>query len=353
MERPQVTTRAMQRDITGEVVYLDEMRRQNIAPDAFLELGDMAIQMYEAGANMYPNGERPDIMDEYEQYDGRTSEVVASCIALADVLLTLKEPGSQFTFVNVAVELSPETVLDKLKAISVGSILSDDDEQLAIASDGEYYPKLDMRKQGVKLSGVGLRIWGWDDIKYVFTNKEGELYEYPRHALVYPSDEKSSTRQLELSFSYRNKESTSFTESISLYLTAGGSTTISSNVWAMAYAETGYEGHGGSSLQNLTDEDIAAFGDLVAQIVGDKPESVSMKLNQRLQELTDAAVTPFAKQAVQDLIKASWPAQAHYFLTRRQEDSDYTIAGQLCHETTAEVATAALHTIIKEWKAIR
>lgn len=351
MQRPQIESQTRQRDITGEIVYLDEMRRNNAVPRLFIDLGDIAIQMYEAQAGMYLDGERPSIMNEYEQYDSKPSEVVASCTALANELLTLND--SQFTFVDVAVEASPETVLNKLKAISVRSILSGDDEQLALASDGKYYPILDIRKQNAKLAGVGLRVWGWDDQKYVFTNKEDDQYEYPRHALVYPSDEKNSTRQLELSFSYHTKESTSFTESISLYLTAGGSATISNNVWAMAYAETGYEGHGGSSLQNLTDEDIAAFGDLIAEIVGHKPESVSMRLNQRLQEMTETAATTLAQQAVQNLIEATWPAQAHYFLTRKQQSKDKTIAEQLRDEATADTAILAIDAIIAEWKAKR
>jgi hypothetical protein len=353
MELPQIENQITQRAITGEIVYLDEMRRQNEEPRPFLDLADMAIQMYEAQADMYPAGERPSIMDEYEQYDDKPSEVVANCAALADILLTLKEPESQFTFVDIAVEASPEIVLKKLEATSVGSILAGGDEQLAIPSDGEYYPVLDMRKQNAILTGVGLRAWGWDDQKYIFTNQQDEQYEYPKHALVYPSDEKSSTRQIELFFSYNGTKPTSFTESISLQLTNGGSARISSNIWAMAYAETGYEGHGGSSLQNLKDEDIIAFAELVAEIVGDEPESVSMKINQRLQELADTAVTPPAKQSVQSLIEITWPAQAHYFLTRKQTDTDQTIAEQLLDETTVDTAVAAINTIIAEWKVKR
>ena len=351
MERPQPAILTKQRTTTGEILYLDEMRRQDLAPRPFIELGDMAIQMYEAAADLYPANERPAIMQEYEDNDPKPSQVVVSCLALANILLEVKEPADRFTFVDIAIEDSPVTVLDKLRALSVGAILAGEDEQLAIESDGEYYPVLDMRKQNAKLVGVGLRAWGWDDAKYGFTKKVGEPYKYPKHALVYPSDEKSCTRQLELSFAYRNDQSTIFTESISLYLSDSGSATISSQVWAMAYAETGYEGHGGSSFQTPTDEDIAAFGDLIAEIVGNEPESILMKQNRQLQALTDATATPSAKQAVQKLIEATWPAQAQYFLTREQTGEDSSIADQLCNEATADQAITAIHEIIKAWKA--
>lgn len=351
MERPQVEVKTTQRNVTGEIVYLDEMRRLNVAPKSFLDLADMAIQMYETQADMYPEGQRPDIMEDYEQFDDKPSEVVASCTALADELLKLKEPGSQFTFVDIAVEAKAETVLNGLKAISVGSVLADDEDQLAIPSDGEYYPVLDFRKQDAKLVGVGLRVWGWDDQKYIFTNSKDEKYDYPRHLLVYPSDEKSSSRQLELSFGYVSGSSTRFTESVSLNLSSRGSVSISSKVWAMEYAETGYEGHGGTSRQKLTDEEIGAFGDLIAKIVGDEPKSSSMVLRERLDEITQTAATPHAQQAIQNLIEATWPAQAEYFLTRTRPGADMTIREQLRDETTAGAAITAINSIIAEWKA--
>jgi hypothetical protein len=116
MERPQAEIQTKQRDITAEIVYLDEMRRRNEVPKPFLELGDMAIQMYETEAATFADGKRPDIMDEYEQHDRKPSKVVASCTLLADELLKLKEPNSRLTFVDIAVEASPDTVLAKLQA---------------------------------------------------------------------------------------------------------------------------------------------------------------------------------------------------------------------------------------------
>jgi hypothetical protein len=349
MERPQAEIQTKQRDITAEIVYLDEMRRRNEVPKPFLELGDMAIQMYETEAATFADGKRPDIMDEYEQHDRKPSKVVASCTLLADELLKLKEPNSRLTFVDIAVEASPDTVLAKLQEIAAGEILAGADEQLAIPSNGEYYPVLDMRKQKARLVGVGLRVWGWDHDKYVFTNKKGEAYKYPEHALIYPSDEKSASRQIQLGFSYRDEESGGFSESVSLHVSSDGSASISSTIWASAYAETGYEGHGGSSLRNPTSHKIAVFGDLVAEIVGDNPESISMQINRHLDELASATASSSARQAVQDLIEATWPAQASYLLNRSMAGTDKTIAQQLCEEVTANAATTTVYAIIKKW----
>lgn len=351
MERPEVKTEPKQRDITGEIVYLDEMRRQNEAPKPFLELSDLAIQMYEASADMYTDGRRPAIMDEYEQYDYQLSEVVASCQALADELLKLKDPSSPLTFVDIVTEESSDTILAKLRAISAGSVLAADDEQLAIPSDGEYYPILDIRKQNAQLNGAGLRVWGWNNPKHIFINRDNEKYRYPDHMLVYPADETSATRQIELTFGYCNKDGTRFTESVSLHLSANGSAEISSQVWVSAYAETGYEGHGGKYMQEMREEDVAAFADLIAEIVGDEPNSVTMKINQQLQELTDNAATPAAQQIVRDLIDLTWPAQANYFLTRQQDGEDRTIAELLRDEATVDEAVTAIGTIMIEWKA--
>jgi hypothetical protein len=118
MERPHVINEPKQRKITGEIVYLDEARRRNETPKDYLDLSDMAIQMYETAADMYTNGQRPDIMNDYEKYDYKPSETVASCSALAGELLALKEPGSSLTFVDIYTQTDPDTILSKLSSNS-------------------------------------------------------------------------------------------------------------------------------------------------------------------------------------------------------------------------------------------
>ena len=353
MERPQVKNEQKQRTVTGEIVYLDERRRNNERPKPYNELGGMAMQMYEAEADAYSDGKRPAIMDEYEQYDYRPSETVASCKALADQLFALKDPSRSFRFEDIAVEEGPKSVLDRLTAISASGVLAADDEQLAIESNGEYYPILDIRKQNSTLNGVGLRVWGWDDAKHVFTNGEDGVYKYPDHVLTYPSDETDSVRTLELAFGYTTDDNIKFNESVSMRISAGGFVTFYSQVWVSRYAETGYEGHGGKTMQPTSDEEVAAFGDLVAEIVGDEPKSVRVKEQQEFQDFMEALATPSARQAVQDLVALTWQVQASYLLTMRVEADGKTVAELLCDERTADEGVAAVERIMVAWRERR
>src|SRR5438309_252759 len=107
MERPKVEALSTTRNITGEILYLDEMRRQNESPKPYAELSDSAIQMYEAEADAYTADNRPAIMEEYERYDTSLSETLASCMALTDELLKLKESDSSLTFIDIAIATSP------------------------------------------------------------------------------------------------------------------------------------------------------------------------------------------------------------------------------------------------------
>lgn len=351
MERPQAEIQREPRSVTGEIVYLNEMRRRSAEPKPYSDLGDMAIQMYETEADMFKaNGIRPNIMDEYERYDSQPGEAVASCLALADALLKLKESNSPLTFVDIAVDKSAGEVLASLKATMAGSLLTKGDEQLAIQSDGDYYPVLDIQKQNARLSGVGVRVWGWDDEKYIFTNQAGQPFNYPQDVLTFPSNETASRRQIELMFGYTSQDAGQVTESISLYLSANGSAHFSRNICVAAYAETGYEGHHGQQLYELTDDDIAAYGDLIAEIVGDVPESIHMRVDRQLHELTDNAATPVARQAIQNLIDATWPAQANYLLSLKPKGSGRTLAEQLADESSAVAAAATVDQIIQKWQ---
>lgn len=353
MERPQVKNEQKQRTVTGEIVYLDELRRNNERPKPYNELGGMAMQMYEAEADAYSDGKRPAIMDEYEQYDYRPSETVASCKALADQLLALKDPNDSFNFERIAVEETPQDVLAKLTAISAGGVLAADDEQLAIASNGEYYPVLDIQKKNATLTGVGLVVRGWDDVKQVFTTNEGEAYKYPDDVLRYPADEVDSTRTLELAFGYTTDDNIRFTESVTMRISAGGSATFYSQVWVSRYAETGYEGHGGKTMQPTSDEEVAAFGDLIAEIVGDTPRTERMKEDQEFQGFIEALATPSARKAVQDLVALTWQTQASYLLTMRLEAEGKTIAELLCDVNTADEGVAGVEAIMAAWRERR
>lgn len=354
MERPKVTTAPRKREVTGELVYLDEMKRANQPPAAYDNLSDMAIQLYETEAAIHQHYcTQPEIMALLEQYDELLSDTEASCVALADELLALKdEKDKVWSFVDIMIDHAPDQLLATIEATRIGQVLAADDEQLAIPSDGSYYPVLDVTKATSKLVGVGLRVWGWDYEKYVYTNDGDEKYEHPKHVLMYPSDEKKISRQLELQFSYRTTDGGSLCESVSLSVGDGADVGIVRSVWMSAYAETGYEGHNHMKLERCEDRDMMAFGDIIAEAVGDVPESVGMRQSRLLQELVDKMPAD-GREVVQRLIDTTWPAQAIYLLGRRLKDTNLTIAKSLLDETHKTQAIAALEETIAQWSQRR
>lgn len=334
MERPQVDPTPTERKITGEIMYLDEMRRHGQIPGPFTDLSDMAIQMYEIEADLVPEGVRPDILDELEKYDRLPTPIVASCHALAAELHSLKDPENHFTFVDIALDLPADEILEKVQSIAAGSMLAGDTDQLAIESNGEYYPVLNFTKEKADLVGASLRIWRWEDKKYVFTNKLGEAYDHQKHLIVYPDEEKSIRQQIELSFHYQDEGSGTFSESISLHLGPLDAASMGTQVFASAYAETGYEGHRHTHADEITDDTIAEFVDLIAEIVGDEPESVRQQQSRRLARFIDGLPTKEARRAVLDAVEKLWPAQVIGMLATSPEGVAVTIATMLKDEST-------------------
>lgn len=316
MERPKGRVEKIDRKLTDEIVYLDEMRRYDGSPQKYPEdVSDMAIQLFQTEADMMQNqGIRPEIMDLYEQYDNEESELNQSCAALAEELLKLKDPGSELTFEDFVVDTPAVEVLDELRKTRAGGVLAADDKQLAIPSNGEYYPILDIKKQDAKLTGVGVRAWGWSDRKYIFTNDPGEPYQYPRDCLVYPGDEKSHSYELDITFSYDHPDAGYFNEKVSLTIGSRGNLQIGSDVWASVYAETGYEGHGGKSLKDASDEDVAAFADLIAKVVGDEPETVRHYNDRKLRAYIDKVANGESRDYLLEWLDNSHAAQVKYDL---------------------------------------
>lgn len=354
MERPKGEVEPRVRAVTGEVMYLDEARRLGSDPKQWPDdLSDMAIQLYEEEAAIANDRDwRPPILDEYESYDREIDELSASCAALAEELLKLKEPDSQWTFETFVIEEAPQEVLEKLKQTRVGEVLAGDDEQLAIPSNGEYYPVLDIKKQDMKLAGVSLRVFGWSDRKYIFTNKPGEQYQYPQNCLVYPSDEKSKWYSLELTFAYDHPEAGAVNEEVQLSIGQRGDLSIHRQIWASPYAETGYEGHLGKGLEDTTDEDIAAFADLVAEIVGDEPEAVWHRNERVLAAYIDTVPSETARKYL-----GEWLTNMH--ASQILGDLQYTAVGDkrlayaLKHDELAKQGLEVLAAKVGEHRARR
>ncbi len=323
MERPKIhEVTPVQREVTPEIVYLDMMRRAQQWPEPYETVSDMAIQLHEQDAALYrEHGVRPAIMDEYEQYDSPTPPLEASCIAMADELLSHKEVGSPLTFVDVVVEVPPEEVRDRLQRLAAGRLLASNDEQLAMESDGSYYPVLDIRKADATLVGVGVQVWGWDDDKIARTDTEGEPYNHNKHVLVYPSTEKTHRRKIDIQFSYDHPESY-FSETVSLQVSSEGGTQLSRAIWASAYAETGYEGQAGKSLRHGSKQAAAEFADLVAEIVGDDPLSVREFADRQFAEYLQQVTLPEAREYLQEWLENSWCRQVLHELGRVVVDTE-------------------------------
>ena len=142
------------------------------------------------------------------------------------------------------------------------------------------------------------------------TNGPGEPYRYPEHLLQFPSNEQDHTRQLDIRFSYSHPSARAVVEEIHLY-TTDRTARLSSQFWVSAYAETGYEGHGGKQIE-ATDESMLEFLELVARIVGDDPESYTEWYERKLVDLLRIYEGTQEGKKMNELSELLWPAQALY-----------------------------------------
>lgn len=352
MERPKVTAKPIERTVIGEVVYLDEMRRAGHYPEPYERLSDMAIQLYEESAALYAShGVRPEIMDEYDQYDAQRTDLQCSCGEFAEILLKLKAPNSRLSFVDIVVEQNAEEILRRLKDMRVGSLLAPDDEQLALESDGSYYPVLDVKKRDAQLLGVGLTVYGWSDQKYHII--DGETPE--RRVLQYPESERMSWYEFALSFSYRHPKAGLLVEKITLSVgLQPGSVHLHSSVWMSAYAETGYEGHGGKGLPDETEEDVVAFADLIAEIVGDEPISSEQYQRKQMEQYLEKLYISDSTKYIREWIANSRPSHVMYDLQNTVlEDGEVSLARALCDPAVADQAHRQLVLLIDKMRTIR
>ncbi len=316
MERPKVhEVTPVQREVTPEIIYLDMMRRAQRWPEPYEKVSDIARQAYERDAEVYRKyGVRPAIMDEYERYDSPTSPLEASCVALADELLSHKDEEMLLTFVDIVATMPPDEVAERLKQIDV-KMLANDDEQLALESDGSYYPILDVRKCDATLTGVRVNIWGWDDEKHIKVGRKKD-----RGMLVYPSDEKFRRRKIELMLDYDHPVS-QFYESV--HVTVGDVTEpyMGRSIWMPAYAATGYEGHHHTAI-TASKRRVAQFADLVAEMVGDVPESTEEYHERLYAEYEQQVVSPTAQEYLREWVENTFVEQVLYDLQRLPVDTD-------------------------------
>jgi hypothetical protein len=287
-----------------------------------------------------------------DELDHELTQVQADFIALADELLTHKKPDDPFSCIGIVVQDSPERVLERLGATRIGSLVCADDAQLAIPDAGERGPWLDLRKQDGKLVDVSVLVWGWDHEKTRFV---GDNPAYPNRYRDYPG-EIDKTRQLDINFGY-NIGGVDVTESVSLYgsTSSPGNVAATRHLWASAYAETGYEGHGGDGIDEPSDAELYEFLELVASIVGDTPESFGEMKARQLAELRQEFEGTEYHDIILEAIAVVRPNQALYEITKREHEDIGTIARALKSgdKQLQQLAYERLAKIIAWFKALR
>jgi hypothetical protein len=282
-----------------------------------------------------------------DKYDYELTQLDVDAIALADELLKKKPEGSPLTFVDIVLQNDRDQMLEEIQHGPFSQLLAAPDEQLAMASNGEYYPILDVRKENGRLIGMGLRVWGWEHDKVRYTKPENK--KPPFKYKEYPG-EKDQTRQLEIAMSYQVGRET-VTEEISLYFGTISDIRASSQLHMMAYAEMGYEGHGGKSMKKLSDEQVYWFLDFIARHVGDEPKSVGELQDEKIAVIRAEAESQGVLVAIDELINGTWSAQALYIMGKPCKMLDgKSILQALKSPDTAVQAGEAARDILAHWK---
>ena len=161
---------------------------------------------------------------------------------LCDEILALKPEKNPLTFWDIRTKADASTIQEKLRESSIGDILLKDGDTLSVPGNHEHYPDLGLYVGRSALVGVNVRAWGWEFDKHrIDPNGPNK----PPYDIVFYPGEQDWTRQLDISLFYSNESQTA-SQRITTQTgstSAGQLPSVSRSVSAMAYAETGYEGH--------------------------------------------------------------------------------------------------------------
>src|SRR5690606_24531982 len=131
MERPKAVKQERERYITGEVAYYQERMDQGEEITNYENPNEEEKLKYEIIARKYQaEGVRPAILDQYEEHDDQPSEVVLSCLQLADILLAQRPKDSPLSFEDMAIDMPCSDIRARVEAMRAASILPGEDEQL-------------------------------------------------------------------------------------------------------------------------------------------------------------------------------------------------------------------------------
>ncbi len=183
--------------------------------------------------------------------------------ALTDRALAEKRT-KQLTFVDFRIAEAATSLERKVRRCAVADILLQDGDSLSAPDSGGYYPDLNLHVGPATLVAVELRVWGWEYDKYRIDPNGPD--KPPYDVLEFPG-EKDWARQLDIRIWYSNgKEAACQELSIHTASTNNGTPSVSRDVIAPSYAETGYEGHNQKGRSRVTQSQILELVSLATEM---------------------------------------------------------------------------------------
>lgn len=130
-------------------------------------------------------------------------------------------------------------MLTKLRSGPFADLLLPAGAPLSISNGGDYFPDLRLYADDERLTEVGLTASGWD------WPADPEYPDEPRWA-----------RELNISLWYADETGNSAAKQVLTIHSShrGGDPSLSHNLYALAYAETGYEGHADTHLDSAPEQ---------------------------------------------------------------------------------------------------
>lgn len=174
-------------------------------------------------------------METYKTSDGeaRFLESQGRLMALADRLFARKPVDNPLHEYMVSLAGHPAEVRQRLAATALGTMLLPEGASLGLEDGGDYYPDIHMHIGTAALRRVGLVV---SKFTYPRHEKQGEEYVQTGTEALY---------DLTVRFAYYQGDEYAAEEVGMETATSRPGVTpfMYGNVWALAYAETGYEGH--------------------------------------------------------------------------------------------------------------
>lgn len=189
------------------------------------------------------------------------SESQQRMIALCEKLQVYKPKDYPLNEFNIGLRQPAAEVRQKVAETALGTLLLPEGSSLGYEPANEYYPDINLHVGTTALKAVGLAVYKytWD----CYEERDGEYVKNGRQDSLYI---------LTLRFAYKRDGQYAAEEVGVETATSHLNTPLHAfgNVWAMEYAETGYEGHNNRG-QRMSDEEslgaIALFEELVAHEV--------------------------------------------------------------------------------------